>query len=209
MKNIITVSAGLSQPSSTTNLINSITAEIMKKDSESNVTHYELKEYGHSILDRLFTGFSNESLAEMMKSVEQADGLVLATPIFNTGPSGLFKTFLDILEPGKFDGMPVLLAATGGSDRHSLSIEYSIRPIMTYLHMEPITTSIYASTDDWGRNKDNDTSLNNRISRGVSEFVSKLNNGVITHSKPVDEFDPTNYLNGGSSFEDLLANVRR
>lgn len=199
---ISTISAGLSNPSSTSNLTKSIRKEIEKQFQNSELNHYELKEYGHEILDRMFSGFSNEHLDNMLKIIEQSDALVLTTPIFNTGPSGLFKSFLDILEPGKFDGMPVILAATGGTDRHSLSIDYNIRPIMTYLHMEPMTTSIYASSDDWARNGKN--SLSNRIQRAVSELSSRLNSATIEHKKPLDEFDPSNYLGEGKSFADLL-----
>jgi len=203
MNIITTISAGLSNPSSTSRLTKSIENEIHNQHSDTKINSYELKEYGHEILDRMFTGFNSEHLDNMIKTVEQSDGLILNTPIFNTGPSGLFKSFLDILEPTKFDGMPVVLAATGGSERHSLSVEYNIRPIMTYFRMEPTTTSIYASSNDWALNGED--SLSRRIERAVAELSSRLNNTTASHKKEVlDEFDPANYLGEGKSFADLL-----
>lgn len=203
MKNITTISAGLSNPSTTSNLTKIIEREIVKQNRNNIIHHYELKEYGHEILDRMFTGFSNEHLKLMTQVVEESDALVLSTPIFNTGPSGLFKSFLDILEPGKFNGIPVILAATGGSERHSLSIEYNIRPIVTYLRMDPMTTSIYASPNDWAL--DGSNSLSKRVERAVSELLSKINNEIpLSIEKPLNEFDPKSYLGENNSFADLL-----
>lgn len=201
---ITTVSAGLSNPSSTSNLTKSIVQEISRTIPNSSITNYELKEYGHDVLDKMFTGFSNERLTTLLNDVQKSDALVFTTPIFNTGPSGLFKSFLDILEPGSHDGIPVILAATGGTDRHSLSIDYNIRPITTYLHMEPITTAVYASSSDYA--SIGDSSLANRISKAVNELSARLgNNKTVAREQPMNEFDPANYLGGeGRSFSDLL-----
>ena len=56
------------------------------------------------------------------------------TPIFTTSYSGLFKSFIDVLDPDALSGMPVLLGATGGTERHSLALEYAMRPLFSYLH---------------------------------------------------------------------------
>ena len=54
------------------------------------------------------------------------------------------------LSPTRSAGVPVLLAATGGTERHSLMIEHAIRPLFTYLGAEPVRTGVYAATSDFG-----------------------------------------------------------
>ena len=46
--------------------------------------------------------------------------------------------------------MPVLIAATGGTERHSLVLEHALRPMFSYLHAMVSPTGVYAATDDFG-----------------------------------------------------------
>ena len=68
--------------------------------------------------------------------------------------------------------LPVLLGATGGTPRHSLAIDYAMRPLFTYLHAIPVTTGVFAATSDWGGAEgDGVRSLPDRIFRGAKEFA--------------------------------------
>ncbi len=99
------------------------------------------------------------------------DGIIAVSPLFTTTYSGLFKSFVDILDKDALTGMPVLLGATGGTPRHSLALEYSMRPLFTYLRADVVTTSVFAATDDWAqagdrtRRDDGASSLPERIER--------------------------------------------
>jgi FMN reductase len=68
------------------------------------------------------------------------------TPIFTTSYSGLFKSFVDVLDTEALRGLPVLLAATGGSPRHSLAVDYAMRPLFSYLHAAPLSTTVFAAS---------------------------------------------------------------
>ncbi len=59
----------------------------------------------------------------------EADALVFVTPVFTAGMSGLAKSFLDVLDKDGVTDLPVLLAATGGTARHSLAIDHALRPV--------------------------------------------------------------------------------
>ncbi|WP_418605962.1 NAD(P)H-dependent oxidoreductase [Georgenia sp. SUBG003] len=112
--------------------------------------------------DRIPTG----ALREVLEKVTGADGLVLVTPLFTTTYSGLFKSFVDVLDKDSLTDMPVLLGATGGTPRHSLALEYSMRPLLTYLRADVVTTSVFAATDDWaGEARHRQTPAARRASR--------------------------------------------
>ena len=53
--------------------------------------------------------------------------------MFSASYSGLFKSFFDVVDPQSLAGNPVLMAATGGSARHSLVLEHAMRPLFAYL----------------------------------------------------------------------------
>ena len=45
-------------------------------------------------------------------------------------------------------GKPVILSATGGSERHALMIDYQLRPLLSYYRTIPVSTSIYSTSND-------------------------------------------------------------
>lgn len=132
------------------------------------VRHVEVRRHAHAIADALLTGFPSDELAEALADVAEADALVLVTPTFQASFSGLFKSFIDLIEPDAVRGTPVLLAATGGSERHSLVIEHALRPLAAYLGMSAVPTGVYAATADFGG--EGTAALTTRIDRAAREL---------------------------------------
>jgi FMN reductase len=203
-RRIAVVTAGLSQPSSTRMLADQLAASTTRalraEGVEAEVEVVELREYAHDLADNLLTGFPSTRLGEVVDSVVTADALVAVTPIFTGSYSGLFKTFFDVLDKDALAGMPVLIAATGGTARHSLALEHAVRPMFTYLHATVTPTSVYAASEDWG-GAGGGRALSDRVDRAAGELASLVagTGGGRRGPERVDPFDePT-------PFEELLA----
>jgi len=172
-RKITVVSSGLSQPSSTRLLADRISAATVAalegKGITAEVTVIELRDLAQDITNNLLTGFAPPKLEAAITAVTESDGLIAVTPIFTTSYSGLFKSFVDVLDPQSIHGLPVLLGATGGTERHSLAIDYAMRPLFTYLHAVPVSTGVYAASSDWGSAED---ALPGRIDRAAGELAS-------------------------------------
>lgn len=167
--NIVTISAGLSNPSSTRLLADRLGHAAVSRTGASLQT-IELRELAHPLADNLVTGFASGDLAEAIEKVRRADALIVVTPVFSASYSGLFKTFFDVLEPGMLAGKPVILAATAGTARHSLVLEHALRPLFSYLKAVPVPTAVFAATEDFG-----DThagALQARIDRAADELAA-------------------------------------
>lgn len=67
---------------------------------------------------------------EAVQDVAAADGVVLLTPIYKAGASGLLKVFLDLLPQHAFAGRTVLLMALCRSMAHLLALDYGLRPVL-------------------------------------------------------------------------------
>ncbi len=199
-RTIAVVTAGLGQPSSTRlladRLAQAIVGELARGGITATVETIELRDVAHDIVNAMLTGFPSETLRQVLETVTGADGLIAVTPLFTTTYSGLFKSFVDILDKDALTGMPVLLGATGGTPRHSLALEYSIRPLFTYLRAETVTTSVFAATDDWAGGTDTIVSLPARIARAATELAVAVAGRPA--SRPLDPFT------GTPSFADLL-----
>jgi FMN reductase len=175
-KHLAVVTAGLSQPSSTRLLADRLTESVEQQagahGSTVEVTVVDLRDLGHDIVNNLITGFPSPALAAAIETVSGADGLIAVTPIFSTSYSGLFKSFIDVLDPVALTDLPVLIGATGGTERHSLALEYAMRPLFTYLHAVVVPTSVYAASSDWGSGADASGALPQRIGRAAGELAA-------------------------------------
>jgi FMN reductase len=169
-RSLVVVSGGLSQPSSTRLLADALAAAAVsalgERDGDTVVTVVELRDAAHDIVNNLLTGFASPSLQESLDAVTSADAVIAVTPVFAASYAGLFKSFFDLLEPDALAGTPVLVAATGGTERHSLALEYALRPLFTYLRAEVMPTGVFAATSDWGT-----AGLVVRIDRAATELA--------------------------------------
>lgn len=170
MTSIVIVSAGLSVPSSTKLLADRLGEATRKRIATAGrdvqVEHVELRGLAHPLADHLLTGFPSGDLEKAIDSVVKADALIAVTPIFTASYSGLFKTFFDVIDKDALRGKPVLIAATGGTARHSLALDHAVRPLFAYLHAMVVPTGVFAATEDFGH-----PGLEERIDRGAAELA--------------------------------------
>ncbi|PZR52809.1 NADPH-dependent FMN reductase [Xylanimonas oleitrophica] len=199
-RTLAVVSAGLSNPSSTRLLADRLTGatarELETLGHDVTVETIELRDHAHAVMDAMLTGFPTGDLATAIEHLVAADGVIAVTPLFTTTYSGLFKSFVDILDKDALGGMPVLLGATGGTARHSLAVDYSMRPLFTYLHADVLSTAVFAATDDWAGAGDQVNPLPRRIERAGKELAERVH--VRQNVGPADPFAST------PSFLDML-----
>ncbi|MFB7555062.1 CE1759 family FMN reductase [Streptomyces brevispora] len=127
-----------------------MTSELEHLGDQADASFVELRPLGHPIMDAMLTGFTTDALESAFQSVVRADGISAVTPAFNASFSGLFKSFFDVLPEQSLSDMPVLIGATGGTERHSLVLEHALRPMFSYLHAIVSPRAVYAATSDFG-----------------------------------------------------------
>ncbi|MFJ4174127.1 FMN reductase [Microbacterium sp. NPDC089696] len=208
-RRIAVVSAGLSNPSSTRMLADRLAAETVKalaaKDIEASIDVIELRDHAHDITNNMLTGFAPPALETAINTVVSADALIAVTPIFSTSYSGLFKSFIDVLDPDSLTGKPVLIGANAGTARHSLAIDYAIRPLFAYLHAEAVSTGVFAASSDWGGSGDDVAPLAKRVEKGARELAEAIASREVATA--ADPYDPATYLGEGRSFGHMLGGL--
>ena len=183
---IAVISAGLSQPSSTRLLADKLAeATAGQLPAGTEVITIELRDLAHDIVNALLTGFPAPALREAIEQVVSADALIAVTPLYSGSYNGLFKSFFDVLDPGALAGKPVLIAATGGTARHSLALEHAIRPLFSYLRAITVPTAVFAATGDWGAAGGTGEGLTERIERAGAELAA-----LVDRREPPAKADP-------------------
>jgi FMN reductase len=196
-RTIAVISAGLSQPSTSRLLADQLAAATVAAlgDTEVDVHVIEIRELARDVANNLVTGFPSAALKAAVDAVAGADGVIAVCPTFRASFSGLFKSFVDVLDDRSLDGKPVLIGATGGSARHSLVLEHAMRPVFAYMHATVMPTSVFAATDDWA-GEAGVAPLRRRITRAAGELAAE-----IERHAPVEVADPFALT---TSFDDLL-----
>jgi FMN reductase len=198
-RRIAVVSAGLSQPSSTRMLADRLTEAadraLRLHDERVVVEVVELRDLAHAVTDNLLTGFPSPQLGDALASVASADALIAVTPVFSASYSGLFKSFFDVLEDGALAGKPVLLAATAGTARHSLVLEFAMRPLFAHLRAVVVPTAVFAASEDFASS--GSRSLADRVDRAGRELAD-----LVATRERAELVDPHQNL---TPFDQLLA----
>ena len=204
-RSIVVVTAGLSQPSSTRLLADRLAAAtdraLRERGVQADLEVVELRELAHDLTNHLLTGFPSPTLKGVIDRLLAADGLVAVSPIFNGAYSGLFKLAFDVVERDGLAGTPVVLGATGGTARHSLAIDHTLRPLFAYLGAAVVPTGVFAASEDWGQaGMPADSALADRIARAGRELAT-----AIAAREPRRQVDP---FADPIPFERLLAGER-
>ena len=194
MTRIVVITAGFSTPSSSQQLgerLASATTAALAGPVE--VTHVRVRELASDLAGYMATRIASPALRDALDAVGTASGVIAVTPVLNGSYSGLFKMFFDALDEGAMKGRPVLMAAAGGTARHSLVIDHAMLPLFHYLKAAVTPTGVFAATADWG---DSAGQLRSRIESAGREFAQLVaeHPGAPAH----DEFG------GDIDFADLL-----
>ncbi|WP_048760256.1 FMN reductase [Corynebacterium vitaeruminis] len=182
MKNLVVVSAGVSAPSTTRILADRIAeavdVQVSKRGEGLEIEYVELRELAVSLGAGMSTGLYDEKLRTALDTVSGADGLIAATPVFAASYSGLFKMFFDALDKDALTSMPVIIAATAGTARHSLVLEYAMRPLFSYFRATVMPTAVFAATEDFGAGDGtggvSGAEMSNRVVRAARELAEYL-----------------------------------
>ena len=179
---LVAVNAGLSEPSSTRMLVDRLTddaaALVRSQGGDVDVPIIDLRDLAVDIGRSLATGFATGAAGDAIRSVQDADALIVATPVFNASYSGLFKSFFDLVDVDTMEGKPVLIAATGGSPRHSMVLDHALRPLFGYLRTVVVPTGVYAASEDWASTSGDTATLSDRIRRAATQLVALMPTGT-------------------------------
>ena len=170
MKKLLVISGAGARHSASAQLGERI-AESVAGLAEVKTSSYQLGQFVYDMAEFIEDGAPSSSLAEVFEAVRSADAIIAVSPVFNASYSGVFKMFWDMVEDGDIAGTPMILAATGGSARHSLMIDHAMRPLFSYLQAEMMTAGVYATPDAL---TGDDARLAARVERASKQLVKYL-----------------------------------
>jgi len=174
---IVSVSGSLHAPSKTTALIKEILASFGRSlDIEAHLI--EVNEIGGQFAGALRRDQLPAEVEEELQRIESADLLIVASPVYRASFTGLFKHLFDFVGQYALVDTPVLLAATGGSDRHALIIEHQFRPLFGFFQALTLPLGVYANDSDFTNYQVTSLDLQERIDLAITRALPLIQRNV-------------------------------
>ena len=145
---VVGVSGSLQAPSKTTALVTEIVDAVAARVPVTSRI-IEVADLGGSFAGALTRAELGAPAQRALEDIETADLLVVASPVYRASFTGLFKHLFDFVDQYALRGTPVLLAATGGGDRHALILEHQLRPLFGFFQALTLPVGVYASAADF------------------------------------------------------------
>ncbi|MBD8610452.1 MULTISPECIES: FMN reductase [unclassified Frigoribacterium] len=174
---VVAVSGTLSSPSKTDALVDAVLDELaLVLPIERHVIR--VSELGPLFAGALTRDQLDERVERELRAVEGADLLIAASPVYRASFTGLFKHFFDFVEQYALVDVPVLLAATGGSERHALILEHSLRPLFGFFQALTLPLGVYAHASDFTDRRVTAPLLQERIRAAIARGLPLIRSSV-------------------------------
>jgi FMN reductase len=170
---VVGFSGNFTRPSKTRGFVDHIVTEIAARYGLAASTH-DVVDLGPSFGNAKWARELDEQAREILDRVIAADVLVVGSPTYKGSYTGLFKHFFDLVDPAALRGKPVLLAATGGGERHALIVEHQLRPLFGFFEAFALPTAVYASDKDFVDGVLASEAIRNRVGLAVDDVGSAL-----------------------------------
>jgi FMN reductase len=170
---VVAISAGVQSPSRSRALVGAVVKAIAARHPVES-SFIDLAAISPSIANANGRGDLPAEVDTHFKSVETADLLVVGSPIYKASYTGRFKHFFDLFEPTALSGIPVVLTANGGSDRHALALEHQFRPLFAFFGAIALPTGVYGSDADLQHGEIVSPTLRSRIDLAAAEAARFL-----------------------------------
>ena len=156
-------------------------------DLEVETHLIELSEIGREFSGALSRDDLSPIAEDALRRIESATLLIVASPVYRASFTGLFKHVFDFVGQYALIDKPVLLAATGGSDRHALIIEHQFRPLFSFFQAITLPIGVYASDTDFVDYRIDSQALRDRIDQAIGRGLPVVRSTV----QPVSEYVAT------------------
>ena len=180
---IVGISGSLSDPSRTSVLVKHVLRGL-ERETGYKSTFLELSKSASSLFEVHSPYNVNERARAFIDQVEQADLLVIGTPVYRASYTGALKHLFDLVDHKRFSNKPVVLTATGGTPLHGLMIDHQLRPLFGFLNALTLPTSVYAVETDFANYELTNSAVIERVERVSAEASAYLTRRIAPFTSP-------------------------
>jgi len=170
---VVLLSGNTHRPSKSRGLAEFL-GEKLAERTAVRLTQLDLIDAGTGLGAAYFRSQLPDEARQVLETIEKADALIVATPVYKGSYPGLFKHLVDLVEIDALVNKPILVGATGGGHRHALVVEHQLRPLFGFFSALVSPTTIYASDPEFTEGVPTHPQLLERIAQAVGQFAGLI-----------------------------------
>lgn len=170
---IVAIAGSLSKPSRTRAVVDEVASRIQAR-TNAGLTTVDVAELAPDIGRAFVRPVASPKLEAALRAIETADLVVAGSPIWKGSYTGFFKHLVDLVDYRALRDTPVAILATGGSDRHALSVEHQMRPLFASFDAHVLPTAVFVAERDVVDGAVVEPATRARLDRLVAEATRSL-----------------------------------
>ncbi|NQX29936.1 FMN reductase [Microbacteriaceae bacterium VKM Ac-2854] len=179
---VVAVIGSLHSPSKTEVLVEAILTSLADA-LPIDVHIVRIGEIGPQFAGAFYRSQLPDTVEQELRRIEEAELLVVATPVYRASFTGLFKHLFDFVEQYALVDTPVLLAATGGSERHALILEHQLRPLFGFFQALTLPLGVYAHDRDFENYVITSPLLQERIGNAIRRGLPLIRSSIVERER--------------------------
>lgn len=145
---LVGLSGNITSPSKTRALVRTA-LDLATARIEADPLLLDLADFGDDLGRARRLADLSADAQEKVAALLGADALIVASPIYKASYTGLFKHLIDLIDPAALKRKPVLIATTGGGEKHALAVEHQLRPLFAFFEARVLSTGVHVSDKDF------------------------------------------------------------
>ncbi|MGJ7922053.1 NADPH-dependent FMN reductase [Neobacillus sp. LXY-4] len=170
MSNIVIISGSPSQPSRSS----AISTFLENKTLEEGLKVSKISVRDLPAEDLLFANFNSPVIKEKLTLIQQANAVIIVSPVYKASFPGALKAFLDLIPEKGFENKAVLPVVTGGTIAHLLSLEYAFKPVFSVLGSQEILNGVYFQDNQISYKEDQLSFIDHEIKQRLENSLKGL-----------------------------------
>lgn len=141
--------------------------------------------------DLILTRWDSPAIVNANRLVEEADAVVIASPVYKASYSGVLKTYLDLLPQKGLEGKTVLPLFIGGTLSHLLAIDYALKPVLSALYARHISQGVYAVDSQVQRTEEGQFLLDEDLTKRLDSAIGQFSEATLLFTGQAAPFLPS------------------
>lgn len=169
--------------------VNYTLKKIKELSPEMEVELVDLADYNMEFSDgrdyRDYTGDTKKLIEKLI----QADAYVIGTPTYQSSIPGVLKNVFDLLPVDSFKDKVISIISNAGSEKHYLSAEYQLKPILYYMKAIVVPKYVFLEDKHYRAGEIVADDISFRLERLAQDTLDSIDSYKILLQRKEDSYD--------------------
>ncbi|GIO59756.1 NADPH-dependent FMN reductase [Paenibacillus cineris] len=133
--------------------------------------------------DLMHANFNSRLILSAHAKVEEASGIIIASPVYKTTYTGVLKAYVDLLPQNGFKDKIVAAFFVGGTISNLLSIDYALKPLLASMGTKSFAENVFAIDSQIERIEDSEQNTGFQLADEIQQRIDASMLDLVSYTK--------------------------